>query len=143
MMKAVMQKVASKKILPAIYTAVIAATLIGGASISADAVGRPLVRANAYDGIWSVVIYTLQGSCDQALRYSVRIVSGRVLPEDQGYRLAGAVAPNGAIRVVVAEGGRSASGYGRLVGNRGSGRWSTSSGECAGEWVARRRVANY
>jgi hypothetical protein len=41
--------------------------------------------------------------------------------------------------VTVAEGGRSASGVGRLSGNSGRGQWRTSTGECAGEWTAERR----
>ena len=103
----------------------------------------PQPRASAYDGQWSVVIYTLRGDCDRSLRYSLRIVNGRVQPDEQSYRAAGAVAANGAIRVVVAEGGRSASGSGRLVGNSGRGRWRTETGECSGQWTAARRVAEY
>jgi hypothetical protein len=66
-------------------------------------------------------------------------VGGRVLGEYQSYQLSGAVAPSGAIRVTVAEGGRSANGVGRLVGNSGRGQWRTSTGECAGQWTAERR----
>jgi hypothetical protein len=111
------------------------------ASPRADAAVRGSVR-NVYDGRWTVVIYTLRGDCDRALRYSVRIAGGRVLAEDQSYQLYGAVAPSGAIRVTVAEGGRSANGAGRLVGNSGRGLWRTSSGECSGQWTAQRRTAN-
>ena len=131
-----------KSILRSIFIAAVTAVLVGGASVQSDA-ARLTMHANNYDGEWSVVIYTLQGDCDQALRYSVRIVGGKVLAEDQSYQLAGAVAPNGSIRVVVAEGGRSASGYGRLVGNSGGGQWRTSTGQCAGQWTATRRAANY
>jgi hypothetical protein len=49
------------------------------------------------------------------------------------------VAPNGTVRVTVAEAGRSATGSGRLAGNTGSGTWRTSTGECAGQWTAERR----
>ncbi len=87
------------------------------------------------------MIYTLQGDCNRALRYSLRIVNGRVEPEEQNYRAAGAVAPNGSVRVVVAEGGRSANGSGRLVGNSGRGSWRTDTGECSGQWTAVRRVS--
>jgi len=51
--------------------------------------------------------------------------------------------PNGEIRVVVAEAGRSASGFGRLAGNNGRGEWRTSTGQCAGNWTAVRRPANW
>ena len=60
-----------------------------------------------------------------ALRYGVRIVGGRVVGARRRLSVAGAVAPSGAIRVMVAEGGHSASGIGRLVGNRGGGVWRT------------------
>ena len=73
------------------------------------------------------------------LRYGVRIVGGRVVGENADYSVAGAVAPNGAIRVMVAEAGRSASGPGGLRGNSGGGVWRTSSGECSGNWAAVRR----
>jgi len=97
----------------------------------------------AYDGRWSVVIYTLRGDCDRTLRYSVRIVGGRVVADQQSYQVAGLVGANGSIRVVVAEGGRSATGSGRLSGNTGRGNWRTDTGECAGQWVAERRMAEY
>ena len=66
-------------------------------------------------------------------------IRDRVQAEEQNYQVAGAVVASGAIRVVVAEGGRSASGIGRLSGSNGRGTWSTSTGECAGQWTAVRR----
>jgi hypothetical protein len=97
---------------------------------------------NAFDGVWSVMIYTRAGDCPQSLRYSVRIVGGRVLADDQSYQVNGTVAPNGATHVTVAEGGRAAGGSGRLAGNQGWGQWRTFSGECAGQWTAERRQYN-
>jgi hypothetical protein len=38
--------------------------------------------ASAYDGTWSVAIYTLRGDCG-SVRAAVRIVGGRVYSEDQ------------------------------------------------------------
>ena len=118
-----------------IFAAAFAALLVALPSVPSDAARRP----NAFDGQWSVVIYTTYGDCDRSLRYSLRIVGGQILSEEQSYQLAGAVAPNGSIRVMVAEAGRSASGSGRLVGNNGSGQWRTSTGQCAGQWTAVRR----
>jgi hypothetical protein len=97
----------------------------------------------AFDGVWSVMIYTRAGDCPQSLRYSVRIVGGHVLSDDQAYQVEGAFAPNGQTRVFVAEHDRSASGVGRLSGNQGAGQWRTTSGECAGVWTAERRQYNY
>jgi len=113
------------------FVALLAAS-VSIASIAARA-------ANVYDGIWSVTIFTQVGDCPSALRYSVRVIGGRVLADDQSYQVSGVVAPNGATRVMVAEGGRSASGAGRLLGNQGQGRWRTDAGECAGQWTAVRR----
>ncbi len=115
-------------------------TLALGAA-SASLPSHAASRVRAFDGDWSVVIYTLRGDCDRALRYSLRIINGRVEPEEQNYRAAGVVAPNGSVRVVVAEGGRSANGSGRLVGNSGRGWWRTDAGQCSGQWTAVRRVA--
>jgi hypothetical protein len=121
-----------KNFLRPIFATAFGALLITSASIPTDA-----IAAN-FDGSWSVVINTLRGDCGSSLRYGVRIVGGRVVSGDGSYSVGGAVAPSGAIRVTVAEGGRSASGYGRLVGNSGSGVWRTSAGECSGQWAASR-----
>ena len=122
-----------RNFLRSIVATAFAAILIAGASVPTDA-----VAAGNFDGSWSVVINTLRGDCGSSLRYGVRIVGGHVVGQDGGYSVAGAVAPSGAIRVTVAEGGRSASGVGRLVGNSGSGVWRTSTGECSGQWAAAR-----
>ena len=118
-----------------IFAASFAALLVALPSAPSDAARR----SSAFDGQWSVVIYTTYGDCDRSLRYSLQIIGGQVVSAQQNYRLAGAVAPNGSIRVMVAEAGRSASGSGRLVGNSGSGQWRTSTGQCAGQWTAARR----
>jgi hypothetical protein len=132
-----------KNVLRAICAAALATFLVTSACVPSDAVAAQVARPSAFDGQWSVVIYTLQGDCSRSLRYAVRIVDGRVQAADQNYQAAGTVAASGAIRVVVAEGGRSASGSGRLVGNNGRGVWRTSTGECAGQWTAMRRAAEY
>jgi hypothetical protein len=100
------------------------------------------VGRSAYDGTWSVAIYTLRGDCG-SVRVAARIVGGRVYSEDQNYQSNGAVGANGVIRVTVAGAGRSASGFGRLSQNSGAGRWSSSRGECSGSWSASRRASYY
>jgi hypothetical protein len=94
---------------------------------------------SAYDGTWSVAIYTQRGDCG-SVRVAARIVGGRVYSEDQSYQSNGVVGANGVIRVTVAGAGRSASGSGRLSQNFGAGRWSSSRGECSGTWSASRRA---
>ncbi len=115
----------------------IVATAFGALLITSISIPTGAIAAN-FDGSWSVVINTLRGDCGSSLRYGVRIVGGRVVSGGGNYSVAGAVAPSGAIHVMVAEGGRSASGYGRLAGNSGSGVWRTSTGECSGQWAASR-----
>ena len=53
---------------------------------------------SAYDGTWSVAIYTLRGDCG-SVRVAARIVGGRVYSEDQSYQANGAVGANGVVRV--------------------------------------------
>ena len=117
-------------------------TILLAATVTAAALTQAtyVLAATKFDGSWSVVINTARGDCGSGLRYGVRIVGGRVVSENGGYSVAGAVAPNGAIRVMVAEGGRSASGTGRLAGNSGGGVWRTTSGECSGNWAAARHA---
>ena len=57
----------------------------------------------AYDGTWSVAIYTQRGACG-SIRVAVRIVGGRMYSEDQSYQASGAVGANGVVRASVAGG---------------------------------------
>ena len=97
---------------------------------------------SAYDGIWSVAIYTLRGGCG-SVRVAARIVGGRIYSKDESYQANGAVSANGVIRVSVASGRLSASGSGRLSANSGAGSWRSSRGECSGSWSASRRAGYY
>jgi len=115
-------------------------TAMAAATVLVAAIPSAAPAANSYDGIWSVTIYTKSGDCPSALRYAVRVARGRVLGDDQSYQVNGSVAANGATRVTVSEQGQSASGTGRLSRNTGTGRWRTSTGQCAGLWTAERRT---
>ena len=97
---------------------------------------------SAYDGTWSVAIYTLRGDCG-SVRVAARIVGGRLYSKDESYQANGAVGANGVIRVSVASGRLSASGSGRLSHDSGSGQWRSSRGECSGTWSASRRAGYY
>jgi hypothetical protein len=100
--------------------------------------------SRAYDGLWSVSIHTAYGPCDPSYRYPARIVGGRVLQADNdfSYQISGAVVASGAIGVTVYRSGQSATGYGRLRGSSGSGRWTAGGNMCYGTWSAMRRAAN-
>lgn len=117
-----------------------AALLVAGTGVSSDAAVRRAPHG-PFDGLWSVSIVTLNGTCDRSYRYPARIAGDRVLQADadSSYTLYGAVSRSGAIRVIVARGGQWADGRGRLSGNQGAGRWQTSGGQCSGEWTAVRR----
>jgi hypothetical protein len=117
-----------------------AVLLLGIASTPLNAARR--LGGSAYDGTWSVAIYTVRGDCG-SMRVAVRIVGGRVYSEDQSYRARGGVGKNGVVRVAVSGYGRSAAGSGRLSGNSGSGSWRSSRGECSGSWSASRRASYY
>lgn len=100
------------------------------------------VALNAFDGSWSVVIYTQSGGCGPSYRYGGRIMNGRVVNDvGDAVDLRGRVWPNGAIRVSVSSGGQQASGEGRLSRAAGGGTWrgEGSAGSCAGVWQAVRR----
>ena len=135
----------------ALVTTIAVGGLIGGASIGflaapAEAAQkqRAAVASRAYDGLWSVSIHTAYGPCDPTYRYPARIIGGRVMQADSdfSYQISGAVVASGAIGVTVYRGGQSATGYGRLRGSTGSGRWSAGGNMCYGTWSAMRRVAN-
>ena len=113
----------------------VAAFLLSLACMPSDAARR---AGSAYDGTWSVAIYTQRGACG-SVRVAVRVVGGRVYSEDQSYQAGGGIGANGMVRVSVAGFGRSASGSGRLSRNFGAGRWRSSRGECSGTWSASRR----
>jgi hypothetical protein len=110
----------------------------------ADALKRTYVRSHAYDGLWSVSIRTQYGPCDASYRYPARIVGGQVVQagSDFSYQISGAVVSSGAIAVTVSKGLGSATGYGRLRGGSGGGRWSAGNNQCYGTWSAMRRASN-
>jgi hypothetical protein len=99
------------------------------------------VAGTPYDGAWSVLIVTDQGTCDRAYRYALRIADGRVYYDDPSFNVSGSVNARGQVHVGVDAGGQSANGYGRLSGNFGSGSWSgrSSTSQCSGHWEAERR----
>jgi hypothetical protein len=117
-----------------VTAAAVAAVLVAIAVKPSDAASR------AFDGLWSVSIFTRQGPCS-TYRYPARIVGGRVMQAepDFTYQISGAVNNSGAIVVTVSSGGQSATGRGRLNRTRGVGTWAATGGQCSGAWNAERR----
>jgi hypothetical protein len=129
-----------KNVLRPFLVPTLATLVVGFACSPTNAAHRG--GGSAYDGTWSVAIYTLRGDCG-SVRVAAQIVGGRVYPRDQSYQANGVVGANGVIRVNVASGRLSASGSGRLSHNSGAGRWRSSRGECSGSWSASRRAGYY
>lgn len=128
--------------------AALGCALLLGAISGADAAAKAAKPAKGggstagFDGLWSVLIITDQGTCDRGYRYAVRIrngVVGHADPANSSFRIAGRVAGSGAINVSVARGTQSANGSGRIARNGGAGRWKSARGECSGTWQAERR----
>lgn len=124
-----------------IFALSLAAFMVASAGLASNAAPAARQQSPGFDGLWSVVIVTLQGPCDRTYRYPARIVGSRVVQAnaDPNYRLYGAVSRSGAIRVIVVRGSQWADGRGRLSGGHGAGNWTTSGGQCAGHWTAARR----
>ena len=119
-----------------------AVALVAMAATPSEAAKRG--RSGTYDGLWSVSIRTEAGPCDPSYRYPARIVGGRIVQADNdfSYQISGAVISSGGIAVIVNKGGQSATGYGRLHGSSGGGRWSAGGNTCYGTWSAMRRASN-
>jgi len=112
-----------------------AAALLAGSLTFATTAGIAMPR---YDGLWSVSIVTTRGDCIASYRYPMRIVNGMLANGgDIAIDVAGRVAGDGAVTVIVGHGDTRASGFGRLASNTGNGTWRTTS--CAGSWTAERR----
>jgi len=120
--------------------AVVAGLLLGIAAAPSDAATR-YARTRAFDGVWSVAIFTQAGSCPASLRYPAVISNGQVVKAEGefGYDISGAVYSTGTIVVTVSAGGQSATGRGRLKRTQGSGAWVATGGQCRGLWKAARR----
>jgi hypothetical protein len=121
-----------------IFSLSFAAFMVASAGQSSNAAPAARQQSANFDGLWSVAIVTLQGPCDRSYRYPARIAGSRVMQAnaDPGYRLYGAVSRSGAIRVIVVRGSQWADGRGRLTDGHGAGNWSSSGGQCAGQWTA-------
>jgi hypothetical protein len=110
-------------------------------SLACVTLPRNAEAGTAFDGDWSVLISTGNGSCAPSYRFGVQIFEGAIIYQSGGVSLQGRVTPKGAVRVTVQSGGQSATGQGRLSVMRGGGMWTGqgTSGTCSGTWVAERR----
>ncbi|MDP4006229.1 hypothetical protein [Methylobacterium sp. NEAU K] len=103
-----------------------------------SAVAAP--TANGFDGSWSVVATTENGSCAGPFRYPIVIRDGNVDEAgDTGVDASGRTGADGRITGTIRSGLASVSVSGRLSGAGGTGRWRLSGlTACSGRWTARR-----
>jgi hypothetical protein len=119
--------------------------IVLGSIVALAGMASPMGTASArtiYDGVWSVLIVTMSGSCDPTYRYGVQINDGMVIYDGGGpIMMQGRVTPKGIVRVIVTAGSQYADGSGKLTRNRGGGVWKGQgmSSACAGTWQAERR----
>jgi hypothetical protein len=120
-----------------------ATTILLAATVTAAALTQATyVRAaTKFDGNWSVVVYTKNGPCDAAYRFSGQIVNGAIAyGGGGGVEVSGRVRPSGAASLRVSSGAAYAVASGHLNPARGAGHWygQASGGRCSGTWVAQR-----
>lgn len=117
----------------------VCATAIG----PADAAKRKVQIPNKYDGMWSIEVITMDGPCDRAYRYGVRIYRGEAIYPGGEVMISGRVSPTGAVRGIISRGNDSAQVAGRLgTTGTGAGNWATLGDgpiSCSGRWNAVRR----
>ena len=120
-------------------TAFAALAILASSALPASPAPMGATKPN-FDGTWSVLIVTEQGTCDRAYRYPVKIENGSVgYAGSASFNVSGKVGDNGSVTVTVSRGSQSARGQGRLSATDGSGMWTAGSGECSGTWTAERR----
>ena len=93
---------------------VLLAAIAGSDAQAAKAAAKAAKGGSAagFDGLWSVLIITEQGTCDRGYRYAVRIKNGNVGhadPSNSSFRIGGRVNAGGGIHVSVARGTQTVS----------------------------------
>jgi hypothetical protein len=127
---------ASHKLSPGLRW-IFCATLL--AAVAADAGSADAGRFAGYDGTWKVTFATTSGNCNATNSFPFAVTGSRVSSAGGG-KVTGGIGRNGRVAVAVRVGLSHASGFGRLAGNYGAGRWSgvISGDHCSGSWQATR-----
>ena len=98
--------------------------------------------APRFDGSWSVLVITEEGSCDRAYRYPIRVENGDLRYQgDASFNISGQVEGSGKVKVNISRGNQSANGSGQLSEKQGAGKWQGKSptDQCSGRWEAERK----
>lgn len=120
---------------------VLSVPLVLAATVPAWSAKARVANVDRFDGPWSVVIITDQGTCDRAYRYGLRIQGGHVFyAGESGVDVSGQVDARGRVSVAVRSGGSTARGNGQLSDDSGEGQWQGRSQDsnCSGRWQAER-----
>jgi hypothetical protein len=127
---------------PAGYSSLVAAALIGAASINAATARSKVAPAMKYnhDGIYAVDIVTRQGSCDRDYHWLIAVSGGRISsPWDTPMEASGQISRRGIVHLAFQRFGQVATVTGKLAMGSGSGTWSSTTMQCAGSWRATRQ----
>lgn len=116
-----------------------------GAIFALTLVWAGAARAQVFDGVWNITVYTSNGHCG-VTSWQIGIIASQVYAPGGtvlgGYPagLAGVVTPSGRLRVNGVAGPRTGRATGRLFAYQGSGTWAGvgPSGTCSGVWSAAR-----
>jgi hypothetical protein len=113
----------------------LSATLL--AAVATGAGSAHARRIASYDGTWNVTFATTSGNCSASNTFPFAVSGSRVSSAGGG-KVTGGIRRNGRVAVAVRVGLSHASGFGRLTGNYGAGRWSgvISGDRCSGSWQA-------
>lgn len=95
----------------------------------------PAHAQTLFDGQWSVRIAATRAACGDGTMLTLNVADGRIAA-DSGMAASGHVSAQGAVRVVLNDGARRASGLGQLSAQSGSGTWRGPL--CSGTWTAQR-----
>lgn len=121
-------------------TAVLAPSLATALTLALVGTAGAQSKANRFDGAWSVVAKTENGSCTGPYRYPI-VIQGGVVDDagGNGVDASGRAGPDGRIVGTIRKGLGSVAVSGQLRGSTGNGRWTlTGLGSCSGSWTARR-----
>jgi hypothetical protein len=94
---------------------------------------------STYDGSWDLVFVTQKGACEPSYNFTVNVSDG-IVSHPNLLKFRGYVARTGAVRASVTVHDKFASGFGKLAGGTGRGRWNGRAGNsiCSGYWTAKR-----
>jgi hypothetical protein len=115
-----------------------------GATLIGSAFAAP---ANRHDGIWSIQMATVSGTCDSSSStYSIAVENGSVRylpnPGDAPAVVSGRIGSDGSVNLDIRRSIAKADASGRLNAKSGSGTWQLDMLGCSGRWTAQKRSNN-